>query len=298
MCKYGVVDIGSNTIRLEVYNVNENYMELFFKKKEFAGLAGYVKKGVMDEDGIQKTISVLKDYINICQLLGTKELFIFATAAIRNASNSKEIIDQVEEAINHEIDLISGEREAELGFKAVTNQFGMESGVNIDIGGGSTELTVYENGEFLVSKSFTQGALSLYTDYVSGILPTDDEVKTMRKIVQKYIADEQISDKQRKTIFGVGGTMRLLNKMMKAYYKEDNGDVIKVKKLRKIYYLLLAQDREILKMVLKISPERIHLITPGIIILMAICDHLQVKEIMVCSSGVREGYLVSKIEGE
>lgn len=298
MCKYGVVDIGSNTIRLEVYEVNENYMQLFFKKKEFAGLAGYVKKGVMHQDGIDKAIRVLTDYISICKLLGTVDMFIFATAAIRNASNSEEIIDKVESATMHKIDLISGEKEAELGFKAVTNQFGLESGVNVDIGGGSTELTVYENGEFLISKSFSQGSLSLYTEFVDHILPTKSEISEMKKVIQKYIEDEKISNKQRKTIFGVGGTMRLLNKLVSAYFGIENDNVIKVKKLSKIYDLLLKQDSEILKLVLKLSPERIHLITPGIIIIMEICNHLQVKAILVCDSGVREGYLVTKIEGE
>lgn len=298
MEKYGVVDIGSNTVRLEVYDVNDQYVQLFFKKKEFLGLANYVEKHGLSEEGVRKTIEVLRDYISISNLLDTKELFIFATAAIRNAKNSKEVINTIEKEINHHIDLISGEKEAELGFKVVSNRFGLDTAVNIDIGGGSTELSVYENGTFIISKSFPDGSLSLYREYVSGILPTESEIKVMKDKIRNYIKTEKISDKPRKKVCGVGGTMRLVNRIVAHYYEEDNDDIINVKRLNKIYKKLLDYDRDLIKLILRIAPERIHTVIPGMIILTELCNHLSVKAILVSNSGVREGYLVSKIEGE
>ena len=298
MDKYGVVDIGSNTVRLEVYDVNDQYFQLFFKKKEFLGLSSYVKKGEMSYEGVDKLTEVLKDYETISTLLGVKKLFIFATAAIRNAKNSKEIIQRVEENINSTIDLISGEREAELGFRAVTNRFGVESAVTIDIGGGSTELSVYEDGEFVISKSFTDGGLSLYSEYVGGILPTEKEIEKLVYKINRYIIDENISDKPHKTICGVGGSIRLLNKLYKKYYEVDNEDKISIKKFKKIFKKMLKGDTEVIKMILQLAPERIHSIVPATIILMVLCDYLSVKTILVCDSGVREGYLSTKLEGE
>lgn len=297
MEKYGVVDIGSNTVRLEIYNVDENSMELFFKKKEFLGLAGYVSDGIMDRDGIEKTIEVLKDYMNICDNIGTKDLYIFATAAIRNSKNALEIIHEVEEKIGHKIDLISGEREAELGFRAITDQFGIKSGMNIDIGGGSTEITVYEKGAFQVSKSLTDGALSLYSRYISLVFPTKKELAKMEERINKYIVDERLSNIVHEKIFGVGGTIRMLNRLIRSYYGEDNENIIKTKKLKKIFDLMLAQDKTIIKLILKIAPERVHLIIPGTLILLKVCAHYSVKEILVSDSGVRVGYLSLKIEG-
>lgn len=298
MDKYGVVDIGSNTVRLEVYEVNDQYFQLFFKRKEFLGLSSYVKKGEMSDEGVDKLIELLKDYETISSLLGVEKLFIFATAAIRNARNSKEIIQRLEENINSTIDLISGEREAELGFKAVTNRFGLESAVTIDIGGGSTELSVYEDGQFVISKSFNDGGLSLYSEFVEGILPTEKEINNIVYRINRYIIDENISDKPHKTICGVGGSIRLLNKLYKKYYETDNEDKISVKKFKKIFRKMLKGDMEIIKMILQIAPERIHSIIPASLILMVICDHLSVKNILVCDSGVREGYLSIKLEGE
>lgn len=298
MEKYGVVDIGSNTVRLEVYDVNDQYVQLFFKKKEFLGLANYVEKHGLSEEGVRKTIEVLRDYISISNLLDTKELFIFATAAIRNVKNSKEVINTIEKEINHHIDLISGEKEAELGFKVVSNRFGLDTAVNIDIGGGSTELSVYENGTFIISKSFPDGSLSLYREYVCGILPTESEIKVMKDKIRNYIKTEKISDKPRKKVCGVGGTMRLVNRIVAHYYEEDNDDIINVKRLNKIYKKLLDYDRDLIKLILRIAPERIHTVIPGMIILTELCNHLSVKAILVSNSGVREGYLVSKIEGE
>ncbi len=298
MEKYGVVDVGSNTVRLEVYNVNDQYIQLFFKKKEFLGLASYVEDNVLSDDGIQKTIEVIKDYISICQMLDTKELFIFATAAIRNASNSKEVIDTIEEAVGHKVDLITGEREAELGFKVVSNRYGLDTAVNMDIGGGSTEISAYEDGEFVISKSFPDGSLSLYSQFVTGILPTESEIKLMKEKIRSYIKAAKISDKPRKKVCGVGGTIRLVNRLIFYYFGEDNADIINTKKLNKLYKKLLHGDMAIIKLVLRIAPERIHTVIPGIIILVELCEHLSVKAVLVSESGVREGYLLSKIEGE
>lgn len=296
MDKYGVVDIGSNTVRLEIYNVDENFIELFFKKKEFLGLAGYVEDGVMERDGILKTIEVLKDYISICQNIGTKDLYIFATAAIRNAKNALEIIDEVEKSIGHKIDLISGEKEAELGFRAVTDQFGIKSGLNIDIGGGSTEVSVYKNGTFQISKSLTDGALSFYSQYVELIFPTKKELARMEQRVDQYIVDERLANITQEKITGVGGTIRMLNRLIASYYGTDTENIIKVKKLRKIYDLILSKDKDVIKLILRLAPERIHLIIPGTLILLKLCDHYNVKEILVSESGVRAGYLSMKLE--
>ncbi|MDO5026494.1 MAG: hypothetical protein Q4E50_01545 [Tissierellia bacterium] len=298
MGKYGVVDIGSNTVRLEVYDVNDHFVQLFFKKKEFLGLANYVDKKILSNEGIRRTIDVLKDYIAISDLLRVEDLFIFATAAIRNAKNSKEVIDTIERETGHKIDLISGEREAELGFKLVSNRFGLDTAVNLDIGGGSTEISAYDSGELVISKSLPDGSLSLYREFVSGILPKPDEVKAIKEKVRTYIRTEEISDQPRKKVYGVGGTIRMVNRLVAAYYEEDTGDVINTKKLYKIYKKLLDNDMTLVKLILKIAPERIHTAIPGLIILTELCSHLSVKAILVSDSGVREGYLLSKIEGE
>lgn len=295
MEKYGVVDIGSNTVRLEVYKVGEEYLQLFFKKKINLGLSSYVEDGVISEKGIQRLITTLDDFKTISDNLLVKDLFVFATAAIRNSVNSKQVINKIRKDLGLEVDLITGEMEAELGYKAVTSSFGIDSGLNIDIGGGSSEITVFNDGEFKVSKSFTEGSLSMFRKHVNGIIPTKKEAKKIRREVRDFIETEKISKEEWKKITGVGGTIRMLGKLVREYYDKNNKTKINLKKLKPIIRDLMNGEKETTRMLLQIAPDRIHTAVPGALILMEFCKYFSVRKLLVSDSGVRTGYLMQKL---
>ena len=90
---YGVIDIGSNTIRLCIYEAAGGDINLLFNNKNTAGLAGYVKNGALTQKGIKKACSVLKQYKATVKNLPVEKLFVFATASLRNITNTDEIQD-------------------------------------------------------------------------------------------------------------------------------------------------------------------------------------------------------------
>lgn len=92
--KYAITDLGSNTIRLCVFNTLENgNFETLFTKKVMAGLAGYVENGIMTPDGINQACAVLLDFQFLLKQLGIDTMYPFATASLRNIKNTEETIE-------------------------------------------------------------------------------------------------------------------------------------------------------------------------------------------------------------
>ncbi len=108
--KYAIVDIGSNTVRLNLYLVDEeNIIKPLLDKKRVAGLSSYVNDGQMTRKGSDKLVRITKSYLDICRSFEIDEVHMFATAALRNATNSKQVIDCVENQIGHKIEVLTGE---------------------------------------------------------------------------------------------------------------------------------------------------------------------------------------------
>lgn len=94
--KYAIVDLGSNTIRLSVYlSLEDGGFRLLFSEKEMAGLAGYIKKGIMSQEGIEKACAVLQDFQVLLAQFGMEEMHVFATAPLRNIQNTDEAVEQI-----------------------------------------------------------------------------------------------------------------------------------------------------------------------------------------------------------
>ena len=139
---HAVIDIGSNTMRMSVYNVTkDNQITLMFNKKEFVGLAGYVDEtNRLSSKGIEKTIAVLDEFKQLLKSLRIRNAHAFATASLRNIDNTAEAKKVIENASGMRIQVISGEEEARYDYIGATFHAMFADGLLIDIGGGSTEI--------------------------------------------------------------------------------------------------------------------------------------------------------------
>ena len=146
---YGIVDVGSNTIRLSIYKYENNKVVLLLNKKTMAGLAGYVKDGELSKAGIKRACEVLKAYKEIVENFQIKNVFVFATASLRNVSNTDEAVLRIKEETGFNTEIILGENEAIYDFIGASQVVDISDGILIDIGGGSTELVMYKNKEIV-----------------------------------------------------------------------------------------------------------------------------------------------------
>ena len=178
---YGVIDVGSNTIRLVIYEVKDNRIESLFSNKNTAGLIGYVNDGELSRKGIRKACDVLNSLQKVAAHAQVEELFVFATASLRNIANTKEAVEEIERETGLKVDVISGHEEAVLDFEGAAHAQKLKDGVMVDIGGGSTEIVAFEKGKIKDAVSLEFGSLAMYKTYVSRLFPRSSEDKAIRK---------------------------------------------------------------------------------------------------------------------
>lgn len=297
---YGVIDVGSNTIRLSIYEVSNGEVYPMLNNKTTAGLAGYVKKGKMTKKGIQKACDVLNRYKEMMEHFPLEELFVFATASLRNISNTDDALQTIQAETGLSVDVLTGYQEATFDFIGAAHSINLDEGVLLDIGGGSTEILVYERGEIQNAVSLPFGSLSMFTNYVSSLFPTKKEKKEIEAAVLKEVEKIKfLQNKKFDTVVGIGGSIRATKNMNNSVFelpKENN--VIIAEDVPKLLKQFKGNENEVLRRVLKVSPDRVHTLIPGMIVMNTVCEYVQCKDIIMSAFGVREGYLYQKLFSE
>jgi exopolyphosphatase/guanosine-5'-triphosphate,3'-diphosphate pyrophosphatase len=295
---YGIVDIGSNTIRLSVYKVQNNGFKSMFSKKSMAGLIGYVDEaGNMSGKGIAKAVSVLNDFKRILDNIEVKEVYMFATAALRNINNSGYAMYEICRLTGFDIELISGEQEAVYDYIGATHHIYVPSkGMVMDIGGGSTELVFYSEREIKKSLSIPFGSLNCYSMYVEKLLPGKIEIKKIQAVLKEELNNIDPPEGEYPVVCGIGGTIRAACKLNNDFFSMPGSNrQVDVANIGEIIKILREENRDNIHKILKIVPDRIHTIIPGMTILKTITKHFNTETVLVSEYGLREGYLYRKL---
>lgn len=294
---YGVIDIGSNTIRLNVYHVYNGGFKLILKNKVSAGLVNYIDSAKMNKSGIELASTILREMNKTCEALQLNDVLAFATAPLRNISNSDYAKKSIEDYSGLEIDVISGKEEASYSYRGAIYDIHISQGLVVDIGGGSTELVHFEDEDMMYLTSLEIGSLNMFNKYVDMILPRKKELKNIKAHTEKELEGVSFDTEKDLDIVGVGGTLRAcldINNYINDYDEDNN--VISKKDLKKILKMLSDDFNTSKSIILKVKPDRIHTIMPGIRILKSIVKKYNSKKIYVSQFGVREGYLAKYLE--
>jgi exopolyphosphatase/guanosine-5'-triphosphate,3'-diphosphate pyrophosphatase len=291
----GIVDLGSNTIRLSIYQCEPEGTRLLMNRKTMAGLAGYVEDGAMSSQGIQVACQTLKDYHTLMENFGFHDLHVFATASLRNISNTEEAVQRIQKETGLMVDVISGSEEARLSFTGAVGA-GPENGLLIDLGGGSTELVQYQGHQILSSCSLSLGSLSLFSRYVSALHPTPKERKAIRAQVTKQLEEHVPQPPAIPHACGVGGTARAACKVANLFFgKFQDNRILSADDLHTLCKQWKHIGQQDLHLLLKCVPDRIHTLIPGMLALDTIARAFALEDITISPWGVREGYLRSKV---
>lgn len=293
---YGVIDIGSNTVRLSVYEKTDVSIRSLLHKKSMVGLAGHVDKdGNMTPEGIARAVRVLAGYRDILRNIEVKDVFVFATASLRNINNTAQALKEIHEKTGFTVDLVSGEQEALYDFVATTHFMELDKGVLVDIGGGSTELVFYNGGIVEKALSMPIGSLSLHNRFVKDILPTEKELEKIRECVKDELKKVDFRT-ERTAICGIGGSIRGAHRLYRDTHKLPlTINSMQADDLGTLLDTLSADRKFAVQKILKAAPDRIHTLLPGMTILDQIARRYGSRVVMVSDYGVREGYLYSKL---
>ncbi|NLI52855.1 MAG: phosphatase [Clostridiales bacterium] len=297
---YALVDVGANSIRLSIYEAEQGSAKLLINKKDTAGLSSYVKDGALSRDGIKKACRVLTGFRAILENFGIADVHVFATASLRNISNTQEAVDQIEAETGFFVDVLSGAEEARLDFIGISHTSNIRDGILIDIGGGSTELAEFSGGEVLTASSMPVGSLNLFLRHVRGILPNDKMCREIRAEVENELDQLVFAGKKRYSyLYGIGGTIRATAKLANQMFElPDDNQEISYRNLNEILRTYKTAKDDVQRSILQTSPERVHTLVPGMILLRAVAKRFQGDIILANNSGVREGYLFAKVLGK
>ncbi len=297
---HGIIDIGSSTIRMAIYFIDENHMEMLMKKKHTIGLAAYIRDGCMTRAGIDKTVEIVEEFKGFLSHFPLTSVHAFTTAALRNAKNSREAVGEIERRTGIPIRVISGDEEAYLDYVGAVHNHPAGEGLLVDIGGGSTEIVAFGDEDIRFKTSLPMGSLSLRSEFVKGFLPTGRECLAMRKAAEERIGRvSELSSLSSPVIIGMGGTFKSACSLYNLlYHKDKNNTVMDRTLLEKMMTTFrgdnpLTEEKSILLM--KAVPDRMHTILSGLIIALVLSGHFHAGRITYSDTGVREGYIYEEI---
>src|ERR1700688_3960473 len=203
-----VIDIGSNSVRLVVYEGLTRSPTELFNEKALCGLGREVQTTrLLAADAVQHALSTLKRFRALCQTMGVKKTFAIATAACRDAKNGPAFIKLAERTIGAEIDVLSGAREAELTALGVISGVHRSDGVVGDLGGGSLELVDVRGAR--ARHGFTRPPRRLAVGDISS-----KSLKKAEKFVKKTLGGlAMLKACENRSFYAVGGTWRSLARL-------------------------------------------------------------------------------------
>ena len=287
--KYAAIDIGSNAIRLLISNVIiEQEKEPQFKKSSLVrvpirlGADAFVS-GTISSDNIDRMIDAMKAFQLLMKVHGVEKYKACATSAMREASNGEDIVKSIKNQTGINIDVIDGKKEAAIIFSTDLSELieSDQSYLYVDVGGGSTEFTIFSKGRIINSKSFKMGTVRLINNKKS-------ENKVIFKEVQSWI-ETNTKNIKKISLIGSGGNINKIFKM--------SGRTIG----KPISYIYLNAQYQFLKQMsykdriseLSLNPDRADVIIPATKIYLSAMKWSGARKVFVPKIGLSDGIIKS-----
>ena len=290
---YGIVDFGSNTIHMEIYELKKSgNIKSVMDFSEVSVTAVYCEDNKLTPKGIDELVSLLDDFIDIMDFVDVKTRYFFATASLRKIDNYDEVAAIVKEQLKIDIDIISGEHEAILSFNSVKdNDLITDDGILIDLGGGSCEVIDFVNKTPVTMESMPFGSFSTYNKYVTAMFPNEEETIAIQNMVLEELSKLEVDNTvQRTDLYGVGGSVKTIKKVLRYLdWIDQKATSINVTMLDDLLDEFKDNTKENYDKILSVNPDRINTFVPGLIITKKICEYFGVEILHFCKNGVREG---------
>ena len=290
-----VIDIGSNSVRLVIFEKTSRFAFHLIHESRFRvriSENAYENNGNLQEVPLERAFIALQEFSYIINEHKVYKTLCIATSALRDAPNKKSFISKVKKEINLNIKTIDGQKEAYLGGLAAVNLLHLDAALTIDIGGGSTELALYENKKVLQSFSLDLGTVRLKELYFD-----KNDISGAKKHIKKELL-KLPSELVHTSLVGIGGTLRAVSKMIMLNedlpFNKLHGYSFDISK-HKTYIDKLTQASKKELSNLDIKQDRLDVIQAGLLILSALIQHTGAKTVTSSAVGVREGMFLADL---
>lgn len=293
--KVAVIDIGSNSIRMVIYEKTSRFaFHLLHESKSKVRLSenAYKNHGNLQPQAIERTFNALSDFLEIIATFNARKILCVATSALRDAPNKNEFLSLVQSKLKLNIKVIDGEREAYLGAMACANLLpSQHNALSIDIGGGSTEFS-YINADN-IEKSFS---LELGTVRLKELFFDTQKIDEAKVYIDNKLSI--LDDVSPTTLLGIGGTFRAIASsimLCSSYpFEKIHGFECSAKDFNtQIKKILHADENELIS--IGIKSNRLDVIKPGALILQRVFKKLTFEKTITSGVGVREGVYLNDL---
>lgn len=305
--KLAAIDIGSNSIKLLVVNaISSDSFVVIGREKEAVRLGHEtLHNRRLSEDAISRAAETIKRYRSLAESRGAEKIFAVATASVRAAENAAEFIETVERETGIHVEIIPGVEEARLiGIAASTGcAFESESLLNIDIGGGSTEISVMHAALPVKLFSVKLGAVGLTEKFISGDPPQAKEISALQEEITSALErpTRELRGTEWRAATGTSGTILALGEIISAKPKTKSNGAEKGEKcfslaeLEKFIENLVELNLSQRLKSFDITQQRAEIIVAGSCILRGVMKALKISEIMTCNYSLREGIIIDNL---
>ncbi len=286
--KLAAIDIGSNAIRFQVSSVLETDEQVLFKKMEYVRFPLRLGHDVfttnrISEKSKEKFKKLMRAFKLLLELYEVDDYMLCATSAMRESENGVELVQEVSTEMSLQIEIIDGQREAELINTAIRSYLGNQAYLHIDVGGGSTELNVYHGGKKIKTRSFKVGSVRILEHHDLPIVWND---------MEHWVREHVRGDMGKVTAVGTGGNISKIFEL--AQLKPHR--LMSVKKMGEVRDMIQRHsiDERIYK--LQMNPDRADVILPASSIYIRVMEWAKAKYIFVPEVGLKDGMMLHLFE--
>lgn len=298
MGKFAVIDIGSNTVRLVVYENRARAPYVLFNEKVFCGLGcGVAETGSMRKKSMDKAATTLRRFSLLLKKMDIDEFKVVATSAVRDAANGEEFVKRVRQETGIKIDVIDGKEEARLSANGVICAAPRATGIIGDLGGGSLELATVHDKQVAKESTLPIGPLQLQDK-------DGKRVSDAKEKIDQYLAGiSWLKEESGRKFYAVGGSWRTLARvhMMETKYPLINmhNYIIPVEEITDLAKRISKMSKAELEQYRPhISSKRIKTLSLAALVLSRLLKIIKPIKFVVSAFGVREGVLYNDMEPE
>lgn len=298
-----VIDLGTNTFHLFIVELENDVLKTLYKEKIAVKIGkNGISKGYIAKDAMKRAVHTLEVFKTVLDQFHTTDVIGVATSAIRNAKNGQELLDQIYESTQIEIQIISGDREAELIFEGVraAGAIGKETQLVMDIGGGSVEFILGNDREIFWKRSFEIGAQRLLDKFHKKDPMPPASVDEMFDWLEEELQElrEAIEQYKPTGLIGCSGTFDTL---VEIFFKESKEDrpihpkvfELPIKAYRDIHRELLIKDKAARLFIPGMISMRVDMIVVASCLISYVTDLIPTEYITACTYALKEGVLYS-----
>ncbi len=295
MQRLGIVDLGSNTARLVVfeYEAGRSFALVDEIRERIRLGAGLAADGRLSPQAIDRASAALHLFADYAAATGLGKLEVIATSAVREAANRDEILRRID-SLPLEVQVLSGEEEARLSVLAVANGFDLEDAWVVDLGGGSIQVSLMQGRDFAHGRSFPLGAVRVTEEHLGSDPPQAEEVEALRRAVKDELGGvaREIADSKLPMV-GMGGTIRNLAHAVQKHEAYPlallHGYLLEASSLGALTDRLTRLTIRRRARVRGINPDRADIILGGALVIGWLIEAAGVRGLRISGQGVREG---------